>query len=148
MQQFSPVEPEWKEERATLKSRFLRTVRVLAILTSLGLTLYWALFTLDHFLGLWLAPAAFAVEVRAGFTMCMVSVASTFIATGLLARTWVGWSLSVFLLACMAVASVGLYSQLDAMPASPFCIPAQLAGVAVIVIGVAVFPSPSDWKND
>jgi len=149
LRRFSVKEVDWEEEKTTVKGR---SVRALAIITSVVLAIYWACFALESLP--WFVQAdsdrdyvrAYSNAAKAGFIMCIISIASTVMATGALARTCFGWGLSAFLLGCMAVASVGLYPQLEAMQLSPFRFPAQLASAAVIVLGAVGFWLPSDKK--
>jgi hypothetical protein len=90
---------------------------------------------------------AYANAALAGVIMSVVSIAGTVIATGALARSCLGWVLAAFLIGCMVVAIAGLYPPLDGMRLSPLRLPAQLAGVAVIVLGTAGFQSPRDKRK-
>ncbi len=153
MQRFSIKEiDEEEEDKTSVKGRILKSLHVLAVVASVVLALYWALFALDSFP--LVVPAdhdseyvkAYTNAAQAGLIMSVVSIASIVIANGALARSCLGWGLSAFLIGCTVVASVGLYPSLYAMQLSAFRLPAQLAGIAVIVLGAVGFQVP--WKKN
>lgn len=137
-----------------MRGRLGEAVRAVAVVTSVALTFYWALFALDSFP--WIVPAdhnsdyvkAYANAARAGLIMSVVSIAGTVIATGALARTCLGWCLSAFLLGCMIAASIALYPPIEGMRFLPFRLPAQVVGAAAIVLGTVGFQLPSHKKED
>jgi hypothetical protein len=143
-----------QDGEAAKRVSLLIAVRIFAAVTSVALALYWALFAMDSFP--WIVPAdhnsdylkAYGNAAMAGLIMSVVSVASIIIATGALARTSLGWGLSAFLIGCIIVASMGLYPQLESMHFLPCRFAAQLAGVVIILLGIAGPALPAKQGNE
>jgi hypothetical protein len=135
--------------RALVMPKWLETMARLSTVTSaVLLALYWAYFALDSLP--WIVPADHSSEYvwayerasAAGFALAIVSVVSSLLAAGVFGRLWGAVGTALVLLVVIVAAVPPLYPAIAYMQLSPLRIPAQVAGVVVVLVGTVL----SIWR--